>query len=141
MISGAFAACRDQAYARLERNRGVKLNTVSDRLNERFIKPLALDRLCALIEPAIAEARQTGEHPSFDRMQEELAAYTEAPTGVGLDVPFWLRRLEMEVHRVQATHTTIALLAENFFRIPRRPLAYEELQQQLREWERPALPE
>ena len=46
-----------------------------------------------------------------------------------------------KVHRVQATHTTIAMLAEHFFRVPRQPLAYEDLQQQMREWERPALPE
>ena len=49
---------------------------------------------------------------------------------MGLDVPAWLRRLEMEVHRVQAMHTTMAALAEGFFRIPRRSLSYEELQQQ-----------
>jgi hypothetical protein len=127
--------------ARLERSRGVRLGTVSDRLNERFVKPLALDRLCALIEPSMDEARRGGDRPAFARLRQELAAYTATPTGVGLDVPFWLRRLEMEVHRVQATHTTIAVLAEHFFRVPRRPLAYDELQQQLREWGRPALPE
>ena len=130
-----------EQLARLERTHGVRLSTVSDRLHERFVKPLALDRLCALIEPAMAEARRPGERPSFARLQQELHAYTATPTGVGLDVPFWLRRLEMEVHRVQATHTTIAVLAEHFFRVPRRPLAYDELQQQLREWGRPALPE
>jgi hypothetical protein len=44
------------------------------------------------------------------------------------------------VHRVQANRTTVAVLAENFFRIPRRPVSHEEVQRQLREWERPALP-
>src|SRR5262249_41551534 len=83
--------------ARLERARGVRLGTVSDRLHERFIKPLALDRLCALIEPSMAEARRGAQRPSFARLQEELQAYTATPTGVGLDVPYWLRRLEMEV--------------------------------------------
>ena len=127
--------------ARLERGRGVHLGTVADRLNERFVRPLALDRLCALIEPAMAEARSNGDRPSFPRLCREVEAFTATPTGVGLDVPAWLRRLEMEVQRVQATHTTMAALAEGFFRIPRRSLSYEELQLQLREWERPALPE
>jgi hypothetical protein len=129
-----------EQLARLERTHGVRLSTVSDRLHERFVKPLALDRLCALIEPAMAEARRPGERPSFARLQQELHAYTATPTGVGLDVPYWLRRLEMEVHRVQAAHTTIAVLAENFFRVPRRPLSYDELQGELRGWERPSLP-
>ncbi|HWG44586.1 MAG TPA: hypothetical protein VN688_17550 [Gemmataceae bacterium] len=124
----------------LERVRGMRLSTISDRLNERFIKPLALDRLCALIEPAMREARQEGDRPSFIRLQRELRVYTATPMGVGLDVPYWLRRLEMEVHRVQATRTTIAVLAENFFRVPRRPLSWDELQGQLGDWDRPALP-
>ncbi|HEY7425408.1 MAG TPA: hypothetical protein VH682_14350 [Gemmataceae bacterium] len=125
---------------RLERVRGMRLSTVSDRLNERFVKPLALDRLCALIEPAMREARQEGEQPAFARLQRELPAFTATPMGVGLDVPYWLRRLEMEVHRVQAARTTIAVLAENFFRVPRRPLSRDELQRQLGDWDRPSLP-
>ncbi len=129
--------------AHLEQQHGVRLGTIRDRLNERFVKPLALDRLCALIDPCLREARQDGteeDRPAFRRLQAELRTYTASPTGVGLDVPSWLRRLEAEVHRVQANRTTVAVLAENFFRIPRRPVSHEEVQRQLREWERPALP-
>jgi hypothetical protein len=118
----------------------VRLSTVSDRLNERFVKPLALDRLCALVEPCVREARQGEQRASFARLGQELASYTATPTGVGLDVPAWLRRLEAEVHRVQAGYSTVAALAESFFRIPRRVLSYEEVQRQVRDWERPALP-
>ncbi len=135
------AARHLEQLARLERARGIHLGTVADRLNERFVRPLALDRLCALMEPAMDEARREGDRPAFPRLRKEVEAFTATPTGVGLDVPAWLRRLEMEVQRVQAAHTTMAALAEGFFRIPRRPLTYDELHQQLREWERPALPE
>ncbi|MGH7172180.1 MAG: hypothetical protein ACRELG_18040, partial [Gemmataceae bacterium] len=124
----------------LERIRGMRLSTIRDRLNERFLKPLALDRLCALIEPAMREAQQEDEGASFTRLRRELQAFTATPMGVGLDVPYWLRRLEMEVHRVQAVRTTIAVLAESFFRVPRRPLSWEELQRQLGDWDRPSLP-
>jgi hypothetical protein len=113
---------------------------VADRLQERFVKPLALDRLCALVEPAMREAEGSGDRPAFARLRRELEAYTATPTGVGLDVPAWLRRLELEVQRVQATHTRLAALAENYFRVPRRPLTYEDVERQLREWDRPALP-
>jgi hypothetical protein len=125
--------------ARLEQTHGVRLGTVGDRLAERFVKPLALDRLCALIEPAMREARQESQ-PAFGRLRQEVMAYTATPTGVGLDVPAWLRRLEGEVHRVRAQQSTVAVLAESFFRVPRRPLGREELQRILRDWERPALP-
>jgi hypothetical protein len=130
-----------QQLAGLERARGIHLGTVADRLSERFVRPLALDRLCALVEPAMGEAGGDGDRPAFARLRKEVEAFTATPTGVGLDVPAWLRRLEMEVQRVQAAHTTMAALAEGCFRIPRRPLTYDELQQQMREWERPALPE
>jgi hypothetical protein len=59
---------------------------------------------------------------------------------VGLDVPAWLRRLEAEVRRAQAASASLAASAESFFRVPRRPVSYEEVHRQLREWERPALP-
>jgi hypothetical protein len=130
-----------QALERLERERSVRLGTVRDRLNERFLKPLALDRLAALIEPAMDAARTVpppGE--AFARLLEELQPHVANPVGVGLDVPYWLRRLEMEVHRVEASQTTIASLAEHFFRVPRRPLSLDEVLRQLNEWQIPALP-
>jgi hypothetical protein len=131
--------------ARLERSRGVRLNTVGDRINERFVKPLALDRLCALIEPAMREVEEAGgEHAApgraFTRLQQELEAYTATPTGVGLDVPFWLRRLEMEVHRARAARSATAVLAENFFRVPRRQLDCDDVDRQMGEFDKPALP-
>jgi hypothetical protein len=140
-VTSDLARRQLEQLERLERVHGMRLSTIRDRLNERFVKPLALDRLCALIEPAMREGTALeGERPSFVRLQRELEVYTAAPTGVGLDVPYWLRRLEMEVHRVQAARTTIAVLAENFFRVPRRPLSGDDLQRQLGDWDRPALP-
>ncbi len=129
--------------ARLERQHGIRLGTVSDRIGERFVKPLALDRLCALIEPCADEARDIEDEaarPAFKRLQEELRTYAASPSGVGLDVPAWLRRLETELHKVQAQKAAVAVLAESFFRVARRQLTLEEVQAQLREWDRPALP-
>jgi hypothetical protein len=126
-----------ERLGQLERTHGMRLGTVADRLQERFVKPLALDRLCALIEPAIAEARHFGEGSSFVRLQKELQALTAIPTGVGLDVPQWLRRLELEVQRVRAAQTTIAILAEGFLHVPKKPLTIEELKQQVEDWEKP----
>ena len=40
----------------------------------------------------------------------------------------------------QAAHQAVAVLAENFFRVPRREVSHAEVQRQLREWERPGLP-
>ncbi len=128
------AAQHLEELARLEREHRVQLSTVGDRLREGFVKPLALDRLCALIEPAVGEARQPGARPAFERLRRELQPFTATPTGAGLDVPQWLRRLEGEVQRVRATHSAVAVLAEGLFHLPQRAVPYEEVQRQLQEF-------
>jgi hypothetical protein len=121
----------------LERAHGMRLRTVADRVQEQFVKPLLFDRLCALIEPAMVEARQSQGGKSFARLERELRPLTATPTGVGLDVPHWLRRVEAEVRRVQAGQTTAAVLAEGFLRVPRKASSLSELREQLSNWEKP----
>ncbi|HXG12165.1 MAG TPA: hypothetical protein VNK04_20590 [Gemmataceae bacterium] len=122
---------------RLERAHGIRLGTVRDRLEERFIKPLALDRLCALVEPAMEEARRPGEQTAFAELERELQDYTANPSGVGLDVPHWLRRLEAEVQRARAARSSVALLAGSFLQVPDVPLTLADLRSQLADWDRP----
>jgi hypothetical protein len=131
-----LAAEHLRSLAALEQAHGLRLGTVADRVQERFVKPLALDRLCALVGPAMDEARQGGPGPAMEALEEELQPFVSLPSGVGLDVPGWLRRLEAEVQRVHASHTSLAELAENLFQMPERDLSREELQQQLQEWDR-----
>jgi hypothetical protein len=136
-LTRQLAAQHLEDLARCERTHGLRLSTVADHLQERFVKPLALDRLCALIEPAMTEARQGQEPVSFTRLEQELQPLAARPTGVGLDVPQWLRRLEMEVHRVHAGSSAIAGLAEKHFRLPKVLLSYEEFERQLAQWDNP----
>jgi hypothetical protein len=135
------AAGHLDALTQLERTHGVRLGTVRDRLSEEFVKPLAVDRAAALIEPAMDQARQREEPVAFDRLQQELQTLTARPVGVGLDVPQWLRQLEAEVRRVRATHTAVAVQAGQFFQLPRKSLSYEEVQRQVQEWDAPPVHE
>ena len=50
--------------ARLNRKYGMRLPSIADRLGERFVRPLMVDRLCALVEPAMDEA--AGRSPAAD---------------------------------------------------------------------------
>jgi hypothetical protein len=122
---------------RLEDKHGIRLNTVSDQIQERFVKPLRIDRLCAMISPALAESRQPGDHATFQKLREALQPFASTPTGVGLDVPQWLRRLELETQRVQASRSAVAVLAEELFRVPKKIITREEVQHQMCEWEKP----
>ncbi len=122
--------------ARLEATHGLRLRTVRDRLEERFLQPLLLDKLCASVEPAI-RAAQRGENetnPAFVRLLEQLEPLAATPVGVGLDVPHWLRRLEAEIHRVRHGAPDQDDAGDE---TPSLPLSQAELQQQLEDWEKP----
>lgn len=131
------AAGHREELARLERAHGVRLGTVADRLREEFVKPLAIARACALIEPAMEEARREEGPAAFARLRQELKDLTARPAGVGLDVPHWLRQLENEVRRVRASHAAVVVLAGDLFRLPQRTIARAEIERQLRDWDAP----
>src|SRR5262249_44037836 len=88
--------------AQLEPQHGLILRTIRDRLNARFVKPLAVDRLCVYVAPAMAEAQQGTAGPALTRFLEELHTHAATPIGSGLDVPDWLDRLQQEARRVRA---------------------------------------
>jgi hypothetical protein len=117
----------------LEKEHGMRLGTVADLVQERFIKPLALDRLCALIEPAMLEAGEPESQKAFSRLQRDLQPFTESPAGVGLDVPYWLRRLGQEVHEVRASQTALGVLAEGLLQVPQIALTPEQVRSQIEE--------
>ncbi len=118
-------------YEQLRQRHGLYLRAVADRLQERFVTPLQVDQLCALVEPAL-EAAAKGE--SDPALEEAVVAFACQPTGVGMDVPAWLRRLEAEVERVRWRKSDITHLVETLFEVPQRALSWEELSSMLRSW-------
>lgn len=95
----------DQYLERLQKLQeayAMKMPTVADRLNERFVKPMTIDRMRALIRPAIRQLRasENEESRAFDLLVKEAHLMMREPTGVGLDIPAWLLMLEEEVDRV-----------------------------------------
>lgn len=121
-----------EELAKVESDSGVKLRTVRDRLEERFLQPLYQDRVCALVETVAREARLGADEtsPTFAKMTEYLIPLTKNPGGVGLDTPEWLRRLENELERVRELMDSPAQLPDPLVR-----LSLAQLQQQMREWE------
>jgi hypothetical protein len=126
-----------QRLAALETQHGMRLRTIADRIRERFVQPLVLDRLAALIEPAYDAARQGSGDAHLQQLEEGLRGLLASPVGAGFDVPPWLRRLETELRRVQLRRTAIANLAENLLQVPRVVVPLEEVRRQLQDWPRP----
>jgi hypothetical protein len=119
----------------LETRHGVKLRTVRDRLEERFLLPLEIDQAAARVAPAAEAAReeQGEDNPAFVRLRGAVEPLAENVSGVGLDVPVWVRRLEDALRAAKSPHSTDA--ADPIRLAP--GLDFEELRRQLADWDRP----
>jgi hypothetical protein len=120
--------------ADLQKKYAMRMPTVADRLAERFVRPLAIDRIRALVGPAIDEARRGGEAPKFEMLQHDTKFLTREPTGVGLDVPAWLVALEEEVEQALRPEHQRRQDDELARIIPQVLLSYREARQQLDLW-------
>jgi len=118
-------------FGELVEQYSVRLPTIADRLGERFVRPLAIDRVRALIRPAIEEARRGDPPTAFDLLEQELVEFTENPSGAGLDVPAWLTALENEVDEVGPTHHRGLDADDVPPPVPTLALSWEVVQQQL----------
>jgi hypothetical protein len=92
-----------QSLQKLEREYGVHLPGVADRINERFIKPLAVNRMLALIKPTMRPKIDDKEaHEKFERLRLEIESYMEDTAGSAIDIPQWLQDVGREVNRLEA---------------------------------------
>lgn len=122
-----------QRLSQLEQRHGIHLRTIRDRLEERFLFPFEVDQAVARVAPAAAAAAAGGDesHPDFRRLTQALAPLTARISGVGLDVPAWVRRLEEALREARRLR-----IAPCF---PTRPSTpdLDDLRQQLADWDRP----
>jgi hypothetical protein len=119
----------------LQKKYGMRLPTVADRLAERFVRPLAIDRVKALVKPAVEQAREGGESAAFTQLEAEAGELADEPTGAGLDLPDWLVALEEEVDRVTSRHRSSDSPGDLSDRLGRVRLSWHEFQDQLANWE------
>ena len=92
-----------QSLQKLEQDYGVHLPGVADRINERFIKPLAVNRMLALIKPTMRpDIEDKDAHDKFERLRREVESYMEDTAGSAIDIPQWLQDVGREVNRLEA---------------------------------------
>jgi hypothetical protein len=110
---------------RLQKQYGMRLPAIADRVGERFVRPLDGDRVVALVRPAMDEARERRAPHYFEVLQSEVSELTAEPTGAGLDVPEWLAAVEDEVDIV--THGRATGAPADSAPVPRLKLTYESI--------------
>lgn len=121
-------------FRKLQEEYAMNMPTVAERLSERFVQPMTIDRLRALIEPAVRERENDKDSTYFSLLEQEADVLARECGGVGLDVPTWLLMLDEEVERARRPdydRDEEELLAEV---IPQVVLSYEELEATMREW-------
>jgi hypothetical protein len=107
---------------------GIRLPSVAERLGERFTRPLAIDRVRALVGPAVVAA-ETGDPGPFNSLKQEIASLALEPAGAGLDLPDWLEALEEEVSAVRCKR-------RNQQTGPDAPPGVEQVRLSWEEWQR-----
>ncbi|MGI9456822.1 MAG: hypothetical protein ACR2NU_09680, partial [Aeoliella sp.] len=110
-----------EGFEELAEEYGMRLPTIAERLGERFIRPLAVDRLRALVAPAIEAADAELDNCEFEALEREIASLIDEPCGAGLDVPDWIAALEEEVtvlRRCRRHHQTEDSLLGRIEQVP-----------------------
>ena len=110
----------------------MQLPTIADRINERFLRPLIIDRMRALVEPAVNDRLEN----AFAILEDESSLLLKQPSGVGFEPPAWLLALEDEVRRVRRESRMVdeQRLFESL--LPAVDLTIEEVQEQIDSWSR-----
>ncbi|TWU54408.1 hypothetical protein Poly51_31270 [Rubripirellula tenax] len=123
----------------LQHTYAMRMPTVADRIAERFVQPMTIDRMRALVGPAMVDAEvgaeagaaTGGESRFFDLLQSDSEALTRHPTGVGLDVPAWLEALEEEVEQLAKRKASSEIDPQCLMTIAIVPMKIEKLNEQL----------
>ena len=115
----------------LQREYAMRMPTIADRILERFVQPMTIDRMRALVEPATLDAEANRESAAFELLEREAELLTRHPTGVGIDMPAWLAALEEEVEMVAKRRGGNEVDVMTLVTIPIRTLSRDDLSQQL----------
>ncbi|MEM7312317.1 MAG: hypothetical protein AAF497_04115, partial [Planctomycetota bacterium] len=122
--------------SKLQEKYAMRMASVADRIGEKFLRPMTIDRMRALVQPAIEqlETQPEGESQySFEILEYETDNLMREPAGSGLDVPQWLVALEDEVERLKPWSPASWELINNDLLMAPYELDLDELQQQLDE--------
>lgn len=122
----------------LQKKYGMRMPSVANHLEERFVKPLSVNHMLARIRPACEDAESGREEsPAFQSLQISVEEYLKTTSGSGIDIPAWLKTLEEELNRVHESGETAPPDAEPQLHLPIPGLSLKELRQQLKQWKQP----
>lgn len=118
----------------------INLPLISDHLNERFVKPLAVNRMMALVPRAMKDAKNGNEDSAaFSILQEEIERYLATTIGSGIDVPDWMRSLEDEIDRLDEKVASDQYDIETEIKLSPVSMSLADIKKQLKQWNQPLI--
>ncbi len=81
----------------------IRMATVAQRLGERFVHPMHVDRLVSLVGPAMDDPASEESRRQFELIEHYAGTLARLPAGAGLDLPAWIIALESEVDAQMAS--------------------------------------
>lgn len=120
---------------RLQKKFGMRMPAITDHLRERFVKPLAVNRMLALVDQSIQDSRNgNADSSAFSALSQAVNDYLEDSWGSGVDIPEWLRLLEKEVAESSQPATSGRFGVEADIDIPSLPISRQDFIQQTVAW-------
>ncbi|MFN9877278.1 MAG: hypothetical protein ACK557_02260 [Planctomycetota bacterium] len=86
---------------KLREKYSVQMASIGRHLEGKFVQPMLIDRLVALVEPAMRASDPSDARAAFEMLQTECDTFARSATGVGMDLPEWLAALEEEIENVE----------------------------------------
>jgi len=120
-------------YYALTRKYGMRLCSVGQHLEGRFVRPMEVDRLCALVRPAADQADAEASSECFSRLEAQAERFTQEMGGSGFELPAWLEALSEEVERVEGGELDESDAFEPGLEIPQVRLSARQVEDQLRD--------
>jgi hypothetical protein len=107
---------------------------------ERFIKPLAVNRMLALVPQATEDAHNPDVHSdAFDDLRAEVEEYLKTSSGSAIDIPEWLKSFEKELDVLNPRDTaSVWNSPQPVFDLPQSTINLREMKKQLRLISEPA---
>lgn len=134
------AAEYPRGLMQLEGAYGMRMPAVADHLNERFVKPLAVNRMLAQVRNAIRFAAQRSPDKAaaaFESLRSEVQHYMEDRQGSGVEVPDWLQDLQDEADIADSRVITSLDTGDADDREGQAVLTREQIANQLERWSEP----
>ncbi len=85
---------------KLQNKYAMQMPSIADRIQERFLMPMRVDRIRAFVGDAVDQRGTEVGTRAIESLRLETRMLTHEPTGAGLELPSWLASLEDEVEQV-----------------------------------------